>query len=81
MQADNVLRYIYIHTLGRFNAHKAHIAQEISLMNIGNNAPRVGFERTPLVSQAALQMIRLARLPDVITLSMPTCLCGSLPER
>ena len=51
------------------------------VMNGGNIAPRVGFEPTvPTIMGAIMLTIDLSRLPYVMILLTPTCLCGSLPE-
>ena len=49
-------------------------------MKMGNIAPTVGIESTSLVRQDNVLSITPPRLPDVIILSTPTCLCGSLPK-
>ena len=46
-----------------------------------NIKSRAGFEPTPLAFRPRVLTITPLSLPDVIALSMPTCLCGPLPER
>ena len=48
---------------------------------MGNIAPRVAIKPTPLAFRARVLTISPRRLPDVTMLPVPTCLCGSLPEK
>ena len=46
-----------------------------------NIVPRVGIQPTSFAFQVSVLTITPPKLPGVITLAMPSCLCGSLPER
>ena len=50
-------------------------------MKMGIIAPRAGIEPTSAEFGVRMLTITPLRLSDVTTLSMPTCLCGSLHER
>ena len=52
----------------------------VGAMKMGIIAPRVGTKTTSLAFHISVLTIKPPRLPHVTTLSMPTCLCGSLPE-
>ena len=58
-----------------------YMAMSWGVMKVGNIVPRVGIEPTSLAFQANVLIITPHRLPDVITIPMPTCLCSSLPQR
>ena len=49
-------------------------------MKMGNNVRRIGIEPTSFALYASSLSITPSRLPDITTLSTPSCLCGSLPE-
>ena len=53
----------------------------VGVMKMGNIVSRGGLEPTSHVFWASVLAITPTRFPDVTMLSMPTCLCGSLPER
>ena len=55
--------------------------RQVGVMEMGTIAPRARIEHIALTFWARVNTIAPPRLPDVTTLSMPTCLCGSLPER
>ena len=46
-----------------------------------NIVPRAQIEPTPLAFWVNMLTVLPPRLPEVIILPTPTCLCGSLPER
>ena len=46
---------------------------------MGNIARRTGIEATSRAFQAIMLTITPPRFPDVTTVPLPTCLCGSLP--
>ena len=46
----------------------------------GNSAPREGIEPTSLAVRTSVLSVTPPRLPNVITLSTPICLCGSCSE-
>ena len=48
---------------------------------MGNIVSKAGIEPTSLVFWASVPTSTPPRLPYIITLPMPTYLCGSLPER
>ena len=51
------------------------------VMKMGNIVHRVGIEHTYIAFQASMLTITPHRLSDITMLPVPTCLCGSLPER
>ena len=53
----------------------------VGVMEMGNNVIRVRIESTSLAFQASVLTITPHRFPDVTTVSVPTCSCGTLPER
>ena len=63
------------HVISMRQCHK------IVVMKMRNIVPRVRIEPASLAFQASVPTISPSRLPSVTTLPMPTCLCGSLPER
>ena len=50
-------------------------------MKTGNIEPRAVIEPTSLALWASVLTILPPRIPDVTSLSVPTWLCGSLPQR
>ena len=66
--------YISHHHLTSYN-------NVVGVMKIGNNVPRAGIEATSLAFRASAPTITPCRLPDVTLTPMPTCLCGTLPEK
>ena len=61
----------------------SHDNQCSGAMKMGNIAPRLGFKLTPFFghSRPSMLTITLPRLSGAITLTTPTYLCGSLPQR
>ena len=53
----------------------------MGVMKMGNSVYRAAIEPTSLAFRASVLTITSPRLPDIITLYTPTCLCGSLPEK
>ena len=53
----------------------------MAVMIVGNSVPRAGIEPILLAFQASVLPITPPRLSDVSTLSTPTCLCGTMPQR
>ena len=50
-------------------------------MKMGNIVPRGRIELISLAFQVSVLTIIVPRVPDVTTLSKPTCLCDSLPDK
>ena len=55
------------------------MASVVGLREMGNIVTKVGIEPTFLVIRASVITDTLPRLPDVITILTPTCLCRALP--
>ena len=79
---------LHLHSQGRLNNHAICnldrvMVTESSVMGekMGIIVPRVGIEPTTFAFRASVLTIRPRRSPDVITLSTPTYLCGSVPKR
>ena len=53
----------------------------MGVMKIENIVPRAGIELTSLAFRGQCATITACRLCDGTTIPMPTCLCGSLPQR
>ena len=68
--------YIYIHTHTYIRTCRG-----VRILRMGNIARRVGIEPIPLAFWTSMLTITPHRLPNVITLPTPACICDSLPER
>ena len=53
----------------------------MDVMKMGNIVPRAGIETTSLTFSVSVLTITPLSFPNVTSLPMSTCLCGSLPER
>ena len=53
----------------------------VAVMKMGNIAYVAGFELTRIALWDGVLTITPPKLPDIISLPTPTCLCGSLPLR
>ena len=53
----------------------------VGVMKMRNTVPRVGLKSTSLAFRASVLPLHHIGIPDVITIPMPTSLCGSLPQR
>ena len=80
---------LHIHIQGRFNNHTVHSVYRIMIMatsvmgvmKMENIVPRVGLKPTSLAFWASVLSFQTCRLPDLTTMHMSSCLCGSLPQR
>ena len=70
---------VKVHLICIFNLDLIHMLQMhvVGVMKMGEMAPRVGIEPISLAFRDSVLTIT----PHVITLTTPTCLCGSLSER
>ena len=60
---------------------KRRVVKLKGVMKMGNTVPRTGLKLTSLEFQASVLPSHHVGFPDVTTIPMPTCLCGTLPER
>ena len=55
--------------------------RDLGMLPMHLPSPGVGIEPTALAFRTSVLTITPPRIPDVTNLPMPTCVCGSLPEK
>ena len=75
-------QWLYNECMGiDYALYKCCIIIVVGVMKMGNIVPRAGNEPTSLAFYASVLPLHHIGFPDVMTMSTPTCLSSSLPER